>query len=68
MSGRLSIVMPVYNEAEGLEAALLALAPLRAQDVEVIVVDGQSRDATLEVASRGGADRVVSRRVSRFAR
>ena len=60
MSGRLSIVMPVYNEAEGLEAALLALAPLRAQGVEVIVVDGQSRDATLAVASRGGADRVLN--------
>ena len=58
---RLSIVVPVYNEAEILAEALQALAPLREQGAaEVIVVDGQSRDATLEVANAAPVDRVVN--------
>jgi len=43
---RLSIVMPVLNEAAGIVAALEALAPLRARGVEVIVVDGGSCDGS----------------------
>ena len=42
----LSIIMPVLDEAAGIEAALARLAPLRACGVEVIVVDGGSRDET----------------------
>lgn len=42
----LSIIMPVLNEAAGIEAALQALAPLRRRGVEIIVVDGGSRDGT----------------------
>ena len=58
---RLSIVVAVYNEAEILADALQALAPLREQGVaEVIVVDGQSRDATLAVANAAPVDRVVN--------
>ena len=57
---RLSIVVPVYNEAETLAAALQALAPLREHGAEVIVVDGQSRDATLAVANAAPVDRVVN--------
>jgi rSAM/selenodomain-associated transferase 2 len=56
---RLSIVMPVLNEAAGIVAALEALAPLRAKGCEVIVVDGGSTDATPDVA-RPLADRVLS--------
>lgn len=55
----LSIVMPVLDEAHGIEAALHALASLRARGVEVIVVDGGSRDATMNLA-RPHADHVVS--------
>ena len=40
----LSIVMPVLNEAADIAAALSALAPYRARGVELIVVDGGSRD------------------------
>ncbi|MEO7151432.1 MAG: TIGR04283 family arsenosugar biosynthesis glycosyltransferase [Burkholderiaceae bacterium] len=60
MTCRLSIVMPVYNEGATLQPALQALAPLRARGVELIVVDGQSRDDTLAVAQGGLADRVVN--------
>ncbi len=54
----LSIVMPVLNEATGIEEALRALEPYRARGVELIVVDGGSRDSTLERA-RPLADRVL---------
>jgi len=56
---RLAIVMPVLNEAATVEAALAALAPLRARGVEVIVVDGGSSDGTAELA-QPLADRVLS--------
>ena len=56
---RISIIVPTLNEAEGIAAALAALAPLREQGHEVIVVDGGSGDGTPALA-RGAADRVVS--------
>ncbi len=43
---RLSIVVPVLDEAEGIAASLQPLQVLRAQGHEVIVVDGGSRDGT----------------------
>lgn len=48
---QLSIVLPVLDEAERLPAALAALAPLRAQGVEVIVVDGGSTDDSVAIAT-----------------
>jgi rSAM/selenodomain-associated transferase 2 len=56
---KLTIVMPVLDEADGVEAALRALAPLRARGVEVIVVDGGSSDGTAALA-RALADQVLS--------
>ena len=56
---KLSIIMPVLNEGEGIAAALDALAVLRALGVEVMVVDGGSRDATVQRA-RLRADRVIA--------
>jgi rSAM/selenodomain-associated transferase 2 len=55
----LSIIMPVLNEGEGIAAALDALADLRALGTEVVVVDGGSRDATIQRA-RLRADHVIS--------
>ena len=56
---RISIIVPTLNEGDGIAAALAALAPLREQGHEVIVVDGGSGDGTPALA-RGAADRVVS--------
>jgi rSAM/selenodomain-associated transferase 2 len=55
----LSIVIPVLDEAAGIGDALRRLQPLRQRGAEVVVVDGGSRDATVDVA-RPLADRVTS--------
>ncbi len=49
---RLSIIVPVLNEAMQAYAQLRLLAPLRRCGVEVIAVDGGSTDDTLAVARR----------------
>jgi rSAM/selenodomain-associated transferase 2 len=56
---KLSIIVPVLDEGEGIAAALDALARMRALGTEGIVVDGGSRDATIQRA-RLRADRVIS--------
>jgi rSAM/selenodomain-associated transferase 2 len=56
---RLSIVIPVIDEADGIARHLSALAPLRARGAEIIVVDGGSMDDTMERA-RGGSDAVLA--------
>jgi rSAM/selenodomain-associated transferase 2 len=55
----LSIIMPVLNEAVGIEATLRGLAPLRTRGVEVVVVDGGSSDGTAALA-RHLADRALT--------
>jgi len=55
----LSIIVPVLDEARLIADALRALAPCRARGAEVIVVDGGSRDATVELA-RAHADKVIA--------
>jgi rSAM/selenodomain-associated transferase 2 len=56
---KLSIIVPVLDEGEGIAATLDVLADMRAVGTEVIVVDGGSRDATIQRA-RLRADRVIS--------
>ncbi len=46
----LSVILPVLDEGELIRACLSRLAPLRQQGVEVIVVDGGSRDDTVALA------------------
>lgn len=48
---RLSIVIPVLNEAARLPELLAALQPLRARGVELIVADGGSGDCSRELAA-----------------
>jgi rSAM/selenodomain-associated transferase 2/rSAM/selenodomain-associated transferase 1 len=55
---KLRIVMPVLNEGDGLLSRLRALAPLREQGAQVVVVDGGSTDSTWAVATRW-ADHVL---------
>ena len=56
---RLSIVIPVLDEAAGIADTLAALAPFRQRGVEVIVVDGGSRDDTVARA-RPLADQILT--------
>jgi len=56
---KLSIVMPVLDEAAGIASALQALAPYRERGVELIVVDGGSTDNTTDLAGPL-ADRVIA--------
>lgn len=46
----LSLIIPVLDEATTIEATLASLEPLSARGVEVIVVDGGSRDRTVALA------------------
>jgi rSAM/selenodomain-associated transferase 2 len=55
---RMSIIIPVLNEALLIRGHLRALQPLRAAGVEVVVVDGGSTDATAAL-SVGLCDRVL---------
>jgi rSAM/selenodomain-associated transferase 2 len=64
--GRLTIVVPVLNEAAIIVAALQALAPLRARGAEIIVADGYSRDGTAQLA-KPFADRIITVRRGRGA-
>ncbi len=55
---KLSVIVPVLDEAAGIVGALSALQPLRARGHEIIVVDGGSRDGTAALAAPL-ADRVA---------
>lgn len=48
---RLSIIVPVLNEAAGIAAILIALQSLRVAGHEIIVADGGSADDTIAIAT-----------------
>ena len=48
---RLSVIVPVLNEAAVITLSLESLQPLRKQGVELILVDGGSTDATVSLAA-----------------
>lgn len=47
----LSIIIPMLNEAAGIQATLARLHSLRASGIEIIVVDGGSQDQSVALAS-----------------
>jgi cellulose synthase/poly-beta-1,6-N-acetylglucosamine synthase-like glycosyltransferase len=49
---RVSVLVPAYNEAETIDAALSGLLSLDYPDLEVVVVDDGSTDATWRLAKR----------------
>jgi rSAM/selenodomain-associated transferase 2 len=55
---KLSIIVPALDEATGIASTLEALAPLRTEGHEVLVVDGGSTDRTIAIAGPL-ADRVI---------
>lgn len=58
MDPRISVVIPVHNEGQELAAAC---ASARDDNVELLVVDGGSADASVETARRAGARLVRAR-------
>lgn len=60
MTPKLSIVIPVLNESQGILTTLAALQDLRGRGAEIVVADGGSRDDTARMARDSGlADRVL---------
>jgi rSAM/selenodomain-associated transferase 2 len=59
-SARLTIIIPVLNERSDIAVLLASLAPFRARGVEVLVVDGGSKDGTLAVAATGADQLIVA--------
>ncbi len=58
MKTKISIVIPILNEADVIEKTLKTLQPFRSRGHEVIVVDGGSSDNSVEL-SKPFADRVI---------
>jgi glycosyltransferase involved in cell wall biosynthesis len=56
---RISVVIPVYNDAEFLSTCLRALSQQRRPADEIIVVDNASTDATAAIARAAGVRLVV---------
>jgi rSAM/selenodomain-associated transferase 2 len=59
---RLSIIVPMLNEAPALPDLLEHLLPLRRDDVEVVLVDGGSEDGSVAIATRAGFEIVRAER------
>ena len=58
LAGNLSIIIPVYDEAKIIVNCLTLLQPLRHQGVEILLVDGGSRDETV-VLSESLVNKVI---------
>lgn len=52
MKGRVSIVIPTRNSAEFLEKSLKTIKSQSYRDIETIIVDGSSKDATLSISKK----------------
>jgi glycosyltransferase involved in cell wall biosynthesis len=63
-AGAVSIVVPAFNEEEGLGSVLAALEDWRGRGTEIIVVDDGSTDRTAEIARSAGVH-VIRHRVNK---
>lgn len=61
MGARISAIIPVYNGAATLPAALASVRAQNWPDIEIVVVDDASRDNSAEIARSFGDDVVVIR-------
>ena len=61
MTGRLAVVVPVYDEAAGIRPTLEALAAQDDADVDVVFVDNGSRDGSADVIRSFAAARGLTR-------
>lgn len=67
---KLIVIVPAYNEEEKIEAAVTALKAKKAEyanegiEFLVYVINDGSKDRTLELAEKAGADRVVKHKVN----
>jgi len=48
---KISVIVPVYNEANNILACLNSLQDLRAHGHQIIVIDGGSQDGSKELAA-----------------
>ena len=58
---KISVVIPTYNEEKNIERCIGSLKrqTLHRSEYEIIVVDGNSSDMTMELAKKAGADKVI---------
>lgn len=57
MTPRLTVVVPVYNVEEYLDACLASLGRQTMRDLEVVMVDDGSTDSSARIAQAHTADR-----------
>ncbi len=68
---KLIVIVPAYNEEEKIEDAILALKAKKEEykqrDIEfnVYIINDGSKDKTLEIAEKAGADRIVKHKINR---
>ena len=67
MNPKLSIIIPTYNEAMALPLTLKQLETFSRESIEVIVVDGGSKDETLELAAPFEVKILNSKKLGRAA-
>ncbi|MBR9683464.1 glycosyltransferase family 2 protein [Candidatus Woesearchaeota archaeon] len=57
---KIVIVIPAYNEEETIGQVIEQIPRNCAKKVQVLVIDDGSRDRTVEVAKKAGADKIIS--------
>lgn len=64
----ISIIIPTYNEADQIEATISNVYAANSQnDIEIVVVDGGSKDETISIAEQCGAVAITGEKKGRAA-